>query len=525
MKMKKVLSLIMSVLMLVSLALAPSAALQPSYTLGDVNGDGKINAKDSLIIRKCIAGLITDVPIEAADVSGDGNIDMKDVLLVRKHIARIITIVGRPITDNYLSDITLDGVSLSSYTVVLPEIATVYETYAAELLVDFVKDKSGITMPVAADCDGISSYEILIGETNRPESRAALTELGADEFILKKDGSKIVMLGASYMIGAPVGAFTYDYITYDPALKNQVLEISGLPEDGVPQNLVQREAKNAILMIGDGMGMNHIPVSLSYNAARRLETDYTEFSAFEMPHIASMKTASQSTVLSGGSTPTDSAAGATAFACGIKTLNHYLGMDSSGNARQNVRELAASLGKRNAVLTTDPKEGATPAAFTVHIDERSETEAIAAAQALITDCDYFKGDIGDDLLTEVIYALDLISTNSETGFFTMIEEAKIDTYAHYHDPATLVHCMNRFNKAIQYALVFTAAHPDTILIVTADHETGGLKPDGTFTSNGHTGVDVYCFAMGPGSENVEGTIDNTYIAKLITADWGVDFPN
>lgn len=209
----------------------------------------------------------------------------------------------------------------------------------------------------------------------------------------------------------------------------------------------------------------------------------------------------------------------------VKTLNHYIGLDKNKVSRKNIREVAAPLGKRNAVITTESKEGPTPSAFTVHHYERTEYSKLAELQSYITDCDYLKGDTGDSLLLETKYTLDLLSTNNSEGFFAMIEEANIDTYSHLNNIKNAVHCMSRFNKAVQYAMVFVVSHPDTLLIVTAGRETGGLKTDGAFITASHTTSDVCCHAIGSGAENITGTLVNTYIPSLIAAQWDCSFPN
>ena len=239
-------------------------------------------------------------------------------------------------------------------------------------------------------------------------------------------------------------------------------------------------------------------------------------------NIGYVTTYSLTTVDSGGVQPTDSAAAGTALACGIKTYNKLLGMDSTLYPRQNIRELAASIGKRNAVISTERKEGATPAAFTVHFFERSNYNVIATMQSGITNCDYLKGDVYDDILAETKYLLDLLSTNNDAGFFTMIEEAHIDKAGHNNDKALLLRSMARFNTAIQYAMVFATAHPDTLLLITADHECGRLSPGAVFNSSDHTVDDVKIYSIGHGSENFTGTIDNTDIPKVIASEWGVD---
>jgi hypothetical protein len=498
-------------------------AYSATYKLGDVNNDGYINAKDSLLIRKYIAGLTSDINETAADVNGDEDITFADVLLVRRHLARLITIDRAPISDSYISEINISGIDIRNYSIVVPEEADVFTVYAAELLQDYIDDKSEIELPIVTDATPESTFEILIGATNRAESQraAANVQLADDEYLLKKDGVKIVMLGNSYMIGGGVGKFTYDYLTYNPSLKSQICNIDDLPTSNATMSYEPLPAKSAILMIGDGMGPNHIVGTLAYNAHKVLEPDYTEFSATRLPHMCYVTTYSLTTTQSGGTTPTDSAASGTAFACGYKTFNHYIGMNAAKQPVQNIRELAVTLGKRNAIMSTELKEGATPAVFLVHHLERTELATIGVLEDAVTDCDYIKGDIEENLLSETKYALDMLSTNNDDGFFTMIEEARTDTYAHNNDRANLIHVMARFNRAIQYAMVFTVAHPDTLLVITADHETGGVTAGCGFTTKSHTTTNVQLFAIGSGAENYTGTIDNTYIPKVIAAEWGI----
>ena len=500
---------------------ATAASFDP-YRPGDANSDDSVNVKDVLAIRKYLVSQGDTINTLAADVDGDGDVTMADVLMLRKHLARLITINTDVVTDRYLRDITVYGVSLSEYTIVIPEYADVFTVYAAELLQDYVKDKSGIVMNISFDTAAATPYEFLMGNTNRPESaRASGVTLADDEYLLKADGYKVVMLGNSYMIGGGVGKFTYDYITYDSGSTGGVCDIYNLPVTDTAEKYEPREAKSAILMIGDGMGSVHIPATLNYNAARNIEPDYKEFSAQRLPASCSLTTYSLTTSSSGGSTPTDSAAAGTALACGIKTDNYKVGLDRYGNAVTNIRELAESLGKKTGVVSTEFTQGATPAAFTVHAPSRLEYDYIKSLQAYVTDIEYLKGDVEDNLLEETKYTLDLLSTNNEDGFFAMIEEANIDTWSHNNKPDLTVHCMARYNKAIQYAMVFAVSHPDTLLIITADHETGGITANCTFTTTGHTTANVPLYAIGMGSERFVGTVDNTFVPKVIASGWGV----
>lgn len=519
---------IIAALLLVSMFLMTSTSVISAVSFyGDANADGFVNSKDVLLMRKNIAGLDGEIDAAYADINGDGEVTVADILLLRKSLAGIITLGQYHVTESIIGDAYINGVSIKDYTIVIPEGADLYTQYAAELLQDYVDDKTGVTLPIYTDDNAETEYEFLIGHTNRAESAAADVALEPDEYILKYDGGKVVMLGDAHMIGGGVGKFTYDYMTYDPSETLQTCSIDTLPTENAPMAYSPLPAKNTIFMIGDGMGPLHPELTLAFNLRRNLEPDYTEFCADRLPALGSVTTYSLTTLESGGTTPTDSAASGTALACGYKTYNHYLGLDENLAVVQNIRELASSLGKRNAVMTTEPITGATPAAFTVHFNERSNYPVIANLQNQITDCDYLKGDIEENLLAETKYALDLLSTNNEDGFFAMIEEAYIDKACHgdshgFQSQPDLVHYVARFNSAIRYAMVFAVAHPDTLLLVTADHETGGLAKPLKFTVKVHTTVNVNVYSIGSGSEKLTGEINNTTIPKVIASEWGVD---
>ncbi|MBE6563392.1 MAG: hypothetical protein E7660_06610 [Ruminococcaceae bacterium] len=523
--MKKIISLILAVMLCVSsLCFSVPVSGGAAYRMGDLNADGKINAKDSLLMRKIILLGEADAIYEAADINGDGEVTAVDSLLLRKHLAKQYEIDPTPVTDRYLASISIYGISIEEYDIVIPEGADTMTAYAAELLADYVNDKSGIKLDIEDDASAVEPYEILIGATNREESIEAAADcvLAADEYVLKADGYKVVMLGNSYMIGGGVGKFTHDYVTYDADKTAQNCDIYNLPVDGTPFKYEARDVNNAILMIGDGMGHNHITGTLFNNANTNRCPEYTEFFARRLPVIGQVKTESVTTQQSGGTTPTDSAAAATALATGVKTLNGYLGLDKNGNRLLNIREASAAIGKKTGVMTTEIKEGATPSGFTVHINSRKLYDEIALQQDALTDIDILKGEMNDNIPEDTKNALDTLSTNNENGFFIMIEESHTDTYAHLKDRGGVLLAMNRFNKAIGYAMVFAAANPDTLLIITADHETGGMNERGGFTTDTHTTVNVPIFSIGGGSENFAGIIDNTLIPKVIAREFGIE---
>lgn len=125
-------------------------------------------------------------------------------------------------------------------------------------------------------------------------------------------------------------------------------------------------------------------------------------------------------------------------------------------------------------------------------------------------------------------ALDVLSRESKDGFFLMIESAIIDGYGHNNDAEGLIVEMREVDSTLRQLVEYVNTHPGTLLVVTADHETGGTAVDyhsyevgGTssvrldFSTRGHTGTLVPIFAYGPGAENFAGVMKNTDIPKKI----------
>ena len=289
------------------------------------------------------------------------------------------------------------------------------------------------------------------------------------------------------------------------------------------------------LMIGDGMGFNHIAFTDLYTSRQSSwPYDYSGFTAASFPSKGECTTVSASAMTAGGqftATVTDSAASATALATGWKTQNKKLGINLFGAKVQNVRELAASQGLKTAVVSTEATTGATPSAFTVHNESRSNIEQIAADQNALVESGsitYLKGNLPGEheLLEETKTALGKIAAGGK-GFFAMIEEAHIDKSCDRNsytrkDTAKFV-C--RLDEAVKYAATFTAAYPGTVLIVTADHETGALSDKtGDSTNNGaHTDWHVPVYVLGYGSEQFNGTVtDNVKIARFTASVFGAE---
>ena len=129
-----------------------------------------------------------------------------------------------------------------------------------------------------------------------------------------------------------------------------------------------------------------------------------------------------------------------------------------------------------------------------------------------------------------VKALDILSRNNKDGFFLMIESAIIDGYGHNNDSDGMIVEMKEFNRTLQNMIDYVNNNPETLLVVTADHETGGTgvyynghKPGNEgpvklkFSTSGHTGTVVPIFAYGPGAENFAGLMKNIDVPKKIEA--------
>ncbi|MBO7273532.1 MAG: alkaline phosphatase, partial [Clostridia bacterium] len=232
---------------------------------------------------------------------------------------------------------------------------------------------------------------------------------------------------------------------------------------------------------------------------------------------------------------TDSAAAGTALSSGYKTVNAYVGKDGNLKDVSSLTELAAEKGKATAVMSTEAQTGATPSAFSAHANSRHDTDVILASQAALVEkygtiinCDYNVYTEAEmvALRAAIRDTLNQLSQD-EDGFFMMYEEAYIDKHSHNNRAAEAYLAMVRFNQAIALFMEYAFYNPNTVVIITADHETGGLQiaANGNFyyTSGSHTSANVPVFAYGAGCEVFDGqTIENVQIPKTIAAMFGVE---
>lgn len=316
--------------------------------------------------------------------------------------------------------------------------------------------------------------------------------------------------------------------------------------------------KQVILMIGDGNGLAQISSGLVGNGGS-LNLSQIKNMGLVQTHAADDFT-------------TDSAAGATAFATGVKTNNRHIGVDPKGAPLPTITEILSEKGFSTGIITTDQLTGATPASFYAHHTERDDSD-ILSSWLPKSSLNLFIGGgkrdfqrFGSDRIAqldsagfELIDNLDLITfsaasklgyfaaeaslpsmekgrggflskassnalkflSGKEKPFFLMIESAMIDSGGHGNCTSMIVTEMQDFDQAIGEVMKWVDTHPGALLIVTADHETGGVSiPQGDvvnrevelgYYSDDHTGILVPIFAYGAQSGEFKGFMDNTEV--------------
>lgn len=421
----------------------------------------------------------------------------------------------------------INGIEISEFTIVYSATALDYTERAAIYIRDQIELLTGITLEVLTDEAQATAleHEIVVGETNRAISASLDAETEGLSFALMADDNHVAMEGDYFVIAAAAFYFIDTYIDDEPFAAEIAKEIS------VCEPIV-REAKNFIFLIGDGMGVNQTRLfeSLSADDIGAYSDGEGAFYGYMLPYIGSSRTNS----LSG---TTDSAAGGTALSTGFKTLNGHVGKDQDLNDVKSLTEFAIELGKSTAVITTETKTGATPAAFSAHAKDRDDTaDILACQQMLMTEHGtHILGGYGNQYSERIINKVvekDLENTLNalsadEDGFFMMYEEAYIDKHSHSGELENTFRATLRFNQIIGRIMEFAFYNPNTFVIMTADHETGGLTlgEDGKFfyTTGEHTSADVPVFAYGAGAEVFDGAnVENVQIPKTIAKLWGID---
>ncbi|MEB7039426.1 alkaline phosphatase [Staphylococcus gallinarum] len=288
-----------------------------------------------------------------------------------------------------------------------------------------------------------------------------------------------------------------------------------------------KNPKNVIFLVGDGMGP-------SYNSAYRYfadnpETKEMDKTAFDNYLLGTQRTNPDDPK----ENVTDSAAGATAFSSGHKTFNGAIGVDANKQKVKTVLEQAKENGKSTGLVSTAEITDATPAAYAAHVDDRDKKDEIA--QQFYNDkingkhkvdvllgggAEYFgdkngnltdkfkkdgydvvdnKTDLQNSTSKQVLglfadndmplqidapeknpklvemedSAIKRLESNDK-GFFLMVEGASIDKSGHPNDVTGVMSEMSGFEKSFDYAMNYAKSHPDTLVVATADHSTGGM---------------------------------------------------
>ncbi len=347
---------------------------------------------------------------------------------------------------------------------------------------------------------------------------------------------------------------------------------SRMPADPLVET---KPAKNVILMIGDGMSLTQLSAAM-FSSEKPMAMEELTVTGLHKSHAHDDLT-------------TDSGAAATAFACGIKTYKFAIGVDKDTVPCKTLMEEAEERGMATGMVVTSTIVHATPAAFVSHQPLRAYHEAIALDVAkanvdflvgggrrffdqrkadnrnlvkeMIQDgyqvmdfreaplnminpdpvynFIYFTSDedpgpvmAGRDYLS---YASELgvtfLRNRSRNGYFLLVEGSQIDWAGHANEAEWMIEEVKDFDEAVGRIMRYAKRRDDTLVIVTADHETGGMaiQPESTFgklhiefVNNEHTPQLVPLFAYGPGAELFSGVYDNTQIYYKIrqALGWG-----
>lgn len=327
---------------------------------------------------------------------------------------------------------------------------------------------------------------------------------------------------------------------------------------------IHKHPKNVILLIGDGMGLTQVSAAL-YSNGNKLNLE-------QFTVIGLHKSYASNDLI------TDSAAGATAFSAGVKTYNGAIGVNQDGLPVKTILEEAEERGMATGLVATSSITHATPASFIAHVRSRSDMQDIAE-DFLKTEVDLFIGggkkyfdrrdkddrnlykelaakgykisDYSKEDLQKIAIDFDrnfayftadaeplpvsqgrdylvpaaklapiFLKKRSDKGFFLMLEGSQIDWGGHANDSDYIISEAIDFDNAIGAILEFAKENGETLVIVTADHETGGFaintgsemgKIEGAFTTDKHTAALIPVFAFGPGAELFGGIYENTAI--------------
>ena len=327
---------------------------------------------------------------------------------------------------------------------------------------------------------------------------------------INKDLLKRILFVASIVIIVLILLFSTAYATGGAILQNDFSkDQETIFADLENANSSITKIDNIILLIGDGMGFNQIEAAKALSGHDSLFMESLPFQSQQLTRSLSNKT-------------TDSAAAATALASGVKTINGQVGKVVFSNLKTSM-DIAQENNMKTGIVTTDDIYGATPASFSGHALRRNLYNQIISSQ-LDSNIDYIIGSVvSKDLTsaksdkiaqkgytyvdnyedlsnidksnkyygiiptlhsnyeTESYVELKNVAQNAieyldnENGFFLMIEGARIDKYNHKNNLDGMVSELIDFDETVEYCVSWAKQHKNTIVIVTADHESGGLE--------------------------------------------------
>ncbi len=324
-----------------------------------------------------------------------------------------------------------------------------------------------------------------------------------------------------------------------------------------------KKIKNVIFMIGDGAGLSQWSVGWVANGGA-LNID-------QMPVVGYSRTYAVDKLI------TDSSAGGSALATGVKTKYGYIGLGPDGEAVESNLQYAKRVkGMKTGVTVTCRINDSTPADFCVHSDSRKDEEGLAA-QYVDADVDFISGggthfwnqrsdgrnlieemkakgytyvdklediagaegdrflglydeydlqpslDRGPILMESTMKAIRML--DNKKGFFLMVEGSQIDDWCHRNKVGHMCEELFDFDKVIGAVLEWAEKDGHTLVVVTADHNTGGLtllkgsiedrEVKVHFSTKGHDGIVVPVFAYGPGAEAFAGFFENGDIGQIV----------
>ena len=331
-------------------------------------------------------------------------------------------------------------------------------------------------------------------------------------------------------------------------------------------NIFGQDSKppNIIMMIGDGMGLSAISSGMYSN------NNYTSLERSE--YIGLLKTHSLDNLV------TDSAASGTAMSSGVKTYNRTVGLDGNLSSVKSILEICRDRGYTTAIVATSTIVHATPASYYSKVKSRYQYDEIAS-QLSKSNINFFVGggekyfndrvdgrnlinEMDDYFFANSLESFKNINSNKigyltyydepvgkhegrepslediaqitiqklksfDNPFFLLVEGSQIDWGGHDNDSEHLISEMLEFDKTIETVFNFADKDKNTLVVITADHETGGAAiVDGNleesfvkikYVSGDHTATMVPIFSLGPYSSLFKGVYDNTEIFNKLEA--------